>query len=405
MPSRLPVAARGRLGVIDAGLLMWIIALAVLTLAAGLLAYSRHTDVVAYRDGDPDDPRHSPANSLTTVLEYNARRKAENEELQRRIDAHIQTLRTLDYTLSGLGAYWANRPQGGEWLYGGDPDTAAWRGTQRTIAQRAQRLQAWSESKRRPEATRFDELDRVMRSFQNDQQRVLTEAADLQARFEADREALMLELDRFARERREVEARHNLDFSTLAIARLRLDAEIRELLDLRLEWFEECDAFAEVMRVDLENRFLIIGRGRADGVKPGVRFEVFTTVGGKYQVKGMVEVVELGDHIAKCRILEQVDPRRLAIHRGDQVGNPVFSPQRPKVFVLAGEFKRYNRSDLEQFINNLGGVVRSEVGPGVDFLVAGDRSEGVQDRAREFRLQAMHEDTLVRFLNPHFRPR
>ncbi len=114
---------------------------------------------------------------------------------------------------------------------------------------------------------------------------------------------------------------------------------------------------------------------------------------------------EIGDNISKGRIIEEVDPRHLALHPGDQAGNPVFNPRNPKVFVLAGEFKLFNRSDLENFIRETGGIVRSEIGPGVDFLVAGDRSEGVQDRAREFRLLAMYEDTLVRFLNTTFKPR
>ncbi|TVR12344.1 MAG: hypothetical protein EA401_09335 [Planctomycetota bacterium] len=391
-------------GRVDPNALMWIIALAVLTIVFALLAMSRAGEAETIMEGDPQHPRFTTTASLQNTRSRVNQLQAEIEDLRRRIEAKEAVMHSLDYTLSGLGAYYSNNPERPGWLIGGDQDVRGWRITQGVIAQRAAGLERWSQAYAAQDFHRFNHIDDIIGQFQNDQQRVLTTAADVQASFERDRESLMRQLDRYAEERREAQERQNFEFNSLATQRLRLDAEIRELLDLRLEWLSTLDADATVVRVDMDGRYLIIDRGAVDGILPGLQFEVFTFDRGDYVVKGLVEVVELGDHIATCRILEVEDPRHRALHPGDKVGNPVFNAAEPKTFVLAGEFSLFNRSDLENFIRQAGGRVRSELSPGVDYLVAGDRSEAIQDRAREFPVVAMDEATLVRYLNTTFVP-
>ena len=398
-------AASLRSGKVDAGLLLWIIGLAVLSLAFGLLTFSRQGQLEVYTKGSDAEPFYAPKDSLEAVLEHNANRRREITSLEKSIAQQEAHIRELDFQLTGYGAYWSDQVQHNGWLLGGENQESAWKTTEQVLAQRAARLQYWSEVHRNPAAQSFDELDELINKFQVDQQEVLTRAADTQARFEIDRENLLLELDRLAVESREVDMAFNLSKGTLETEKLKLDAQIRELLDLRLEWFTETEKFAEAQEVDLQNRYVILNKGLGDGVLPGLRFEMYTFDAGKYVVKGLVEVVDLQEHIAKCRILEEVDPRRMPLHPGDMAGNPVFSPSDPKVFVFAGEFKRFNRSDLESFVRALGAEVWPEIGPGVDYLIAGNHSESVQDKAREFRLLAMYEDTLVRFLTTTFSPR
>lgn len=391
-------------GRVDPNALMWIIALAVLTIVFAFLAMSRASQAETIMEGDAQHPRFTTTASLQNTRSRVAQLQAEIDDLRASIEAQEDVMHRLDYTLSSLGAYYSNNPERPGWLIGGDEDLRNWRIMQGVIAQRARGLERWSEGYSAQEFHRFNHIDDIIRDFQGAQQRVLTTAADVQASFERDRESLMRQLDRYAEERREAQERQNFEFNSLATQRLRLDAEIRELLDLRLEWLSTLDADATVVRVDLEGRHLIIDRGAVDGIIPGLQFEVFTYDRGEYVVKGLVEVVELGDHIATCRILEVEDPRRRALHPGDQVGNPVFNAQEPKTFVLAGEFSLFNRDDLEHFIRQAGGRVRSELSPGVDFLVAGERSEAIQDHAREFQVVAMDEATLVRYLNTTFAP-
>ena len=49
-------------------------------------------------------------------------------------------------------------------------------------------------------------------------------------------------------------------------------------------------------------------------------------------------------------ILEQKDRRLHPLAKDDRIGNPTFNPRRPKTFVVAGEFERFNKADLESFI-------------------------------------------------------
>ena len=394
-----------RLGKIDAGLLMWIIALGVISLAFGLLALSRHGDWVNFREGNAEDPLHDPKDALQAILTHNAQRRAEIAALEKDIAQQEAHIRELDFELTGYGAYWSDQIQHNGWLSGRDDQETMWKTTEQVIAQRAARLQAWSDARRSPEAQRFDELDALVNQFQVNQQEVLTRAADAQARFETDREALILEL--IVLPLKVVRLIPNL-ISTRVPSKPKssnLTQKFVSCLTSALSGLRKPKKFAEAQKVDLEKRYLILNKGLGDGVLPGLRFEMFTIDAGKYVVKGMVEVVEIDEHIAKCRIIEEVDPRHMPLHPGDMAGNPVFSPGDPKVFVFAGEFKRFNRGDLENFVRDLGAEVRPEIGPGVDFLIAGDRSEGVQDKAREYRLLAMYEDTLVRFLTTTFKPR
>ena len=137
----------------------------------------------------------------------------------------------------------------------------------------------------------------------------------------------------------------------------------------------------QVMRLTPDRRTVMIDIGSTDRVMRGLKLEVFRRDRGNPVVKGMIEVIEVEAHWATCRVIDEIDPRREAISQGDFIGNPVFDTSDPKVFVLAGEFYRYNRGDLENFIRASGGVVHDELSPGTDFLVTGDRSDDVKDRA------------------------
>jgi NAD-dependent DNA ligase len=83
----------------------------------------------------------------------------------------------------------------------------------------------------------------------------------------------------------------------------------------------------------------------------------------------------------------------------------VFSTKRPKVFFVSGEFKTHNKEDLEMFIRQTGGIVRDKLSPGVDYLIAGDRSDKDQDNAREYQIQAMTEAQLLKYVRRAFQPK
>jgi hypothetical protein len=60
---------------------------------------------------------------------------------------------------------------------------------------------------------------------------------------------------------------------------------------------------------------------------------------------------------------------------------------------------------LEIFIKRSGGLIVQKLGPGVDFLVAGNRSEREQAQAREYQVLGMKESQLLKYVQPLFVPR
>jgi hypothetical protein len=387
-----------RRGALDGASLSYLIVLALLTVVFAFLAYSRADAYRLRLEGDPENPN---ARHLTQLLGEIKEIEDDIDEKEKDIARKRKRMENQDYRLAELGAHWQD---GRGWILGGEDTQGGWTVTRTAIAERAKRLQAWTTMHGGREAQTFDRLEDLIREFQDAQQEVIQRATEIDERLQRDRDNLLAELERFAEEKRVAEEQYRQDFSVRATRKTQLDQRIRELLELRLEWLEALETDGRIAQVDLDGRYLIIDIGSKDGLRPGTRFEVFQHEKGTYTVKGLVEAADVGGHVATCRILEQTDARRNPIVAGDLIGNPVFDSDDQKIFVLAGEYSLYNKADLARFIQASGGIVREELSPGVDFLVAGARSEGEQDAAREYRVKAMFEKQLVRFLDTTFVP-
>jgi len=267
-----------------------------------------------------------------------------------------------------------------------------------------------------PDRQTFPSLDDAIHNRQDETKAVLKIIQTQDATFSADKDALQAKLDALSAERDKVDKNARVDQSLRKSEINKREDEISKLLELDLHWLIEKDDKGDitgnaglepqgnVMNVETQAGKLIIDQGAIDHIFPGLLFEVFNYQRGAYIDKGRVEVIEVQDRISVCRILSQTDSRSDPIGRGDYIGNPVFNSQKPKVFVVSGEFKRYNKEDLEGFIIRTGGVVWPKLAPGADYLVAGDRSEHAQADARQYQILAMTEDDLLEFVQTTFPP-
>ena len=194
--------------------------------------------------------------------------------------------------------------------------------------------------------------------------------------------------------------------SELATRKAQLDDRIRELLNLELSWVEELLPDGEVLRTTIGTPYIVINLGSNNGVFNGLRFQIFQYQRGRQVVKGMCEVIDTKQTIATCRVITENESQRNPIAGGDIVANPIFDQQRQLSFFLAGDFTKFNRSDLATFIHQTGGRVVDTLQPGVDYLVVGEgsqtRSEIARDTAREFRIEAIKETQLVDFVQTTF---
>jgi hypothetical protein len=296
----------------------------------------------------------------------------------------------------------------------------SWATTRDLIAISVHTMDAMRQEHESDVRQKFPLLETAIKNRQDELQAVLKKINDQEAQLQEDTKRLQDQLDVLGKDKEKAEKANRESYSRRATRIGQLEDRIRSLLELELHWLgdhEEAsthkmlhgdrnlDPVGQVLEVSAEDPHLVINLGSADRVTPGLIFEVFQYDHGRYVEKGMVEVVQTQAQIATCRVLSVVDPKRFPLSKDDNLGNPVFSTKRPPVFVVSGEFKVHNKEDLEMFIRQTGGIVRDKLSPGVDYLVAGERSEKDQDNAREYQVQAMSEAQLLKYVRRDFKPK
>ncbi len=393
--------------------LMSLILLVIFTLALAFLTVVKSNQVRAYNEGDPDD----------RTFKANGKLREEIGQLQARITGakdgialRGREIQRLDLQLSSSRLHLdGERAVAGLTLppsddLNGNPAVSlpgakdtTWKFTSDLVSASARRMETL---KGKLESRDFQEnpsLDEAIRKRQQELQDTTKRISDDEAGFAKDREDLTKRLDDLAASKDKAEKQHREDYSRRATGVAKLEDDIRKLLELELRWMTEVEADGTI--VETAANQVVIGIGSRDKVQPGLIFAVFNHEKGRYVPKGMVETIEVRDGISVCRILSQDNPKLYPIGKGDSVGNPVFDAVKPKTFYVAGEFKHYNKEDIEGFIRATGGVVATALGPNCDFLVAGERSEREQASARQFQILALSEDTLLSFVQKSFAPK
>ena len=235
-----------------------------------------------------------------------------------------------------------------------------------------------------------------------EQQAVLAKSSEMDKQFKEDEEKLIALKDELEKKRAEVDKQRRADYGVRASDINQKEDSIRTLLELELRWLTELEADGQILQVAAQNQFVVINIGKRDRVFAGLILDVFQHEQGRYVDKGRLEVIDVQDQVATCRIISELQPTKRPVSVGDFIANPVFDTKNTKVFVLAGEFKQYNADNLASFIRASGGEVREKLSPGVDFLIAGDRSDKQQDAAREYQVLAMTEAQLLTYVQTGF---
>lgn len=273
------------------------------------------------------------------------------------------------------------------------------------INKSATRLEAIKTEWSTDDHQRFPALEKAVRTRGEQLGVVLRKIKDQDDEFQKDRAALAEQLEKLAKEKEKVEAAQRASYSERNTKITKLEDEIRKLLGREMRWLSEIEPTANVIEIEESSQRVIIDIGRRERAFPGLLFAAFTFEKGQYHEKGMIEVIEVGETVSVARIAKTNDGRIHPIAKGDYLGNPTFNVRKPKTFLVAGEFKQFNKDDLEGFIRRSGGIIAQQLGPGVDFLVAGERSEPEQALAREYQVLGIKEELLLKFLQPSFTPK
>jgi len=385
-----------------------------LTAAFGAGVISKGGELQRLRDGDPERP--SP-DTVSKLLDQRTANRREIDQLERDLQIRVREQERADVDLGRHLVYYKNQT-----LLGGistpgkeTADVAGVPSTKLKEHRLAMARFSLEESGRRLEALKTEYQSDVRQSFPSLDKAIASRNAELQlvnqriseqdALFQKDRAALTEKLDALKAESDKFGKEQATERSRRLTKITQLEDRIRKLLELDLKWLTEIESVGTVLTVEDRSSRVIIDIGSSERAFPGLLFEVFNWQKGAYVEKGMLEVIEVKDGISVCRILKQVDRRLHPLAKDDRIGNPTFNPKRPKTFVVAGEFENYNKTDLEAFIKRSGGLIAQKLGPGVDFLVAGNRSEREQAQAREYQILGMKEDQLLKYVLPQFAPR
>lgn len=392
---------------------MALILLVIFTVAMAWLTVVKSNQVRTFLDGDPEQRDFQINAKLREEITRETTRAAVARDS---VELRQREIRRLDLQLAANRIHLdGDRALGGVTLpvsedLKDNPNTAltgqkdtTWKFTSDLISASVKRMEAL---KGKLESKDFQEnpaLEEAVRKRQQELQDITKKISDDEAGFAKDREDLTKRLDDLTAGKDKAEKQRREDFSRRATRVAQLEDRIRELLELELKWVTELEADGRI--AETAGNEVIINLGTADKAFPGLIFAVFNHDKGRYVGKGMIETIEVRDTIAVCRILSQDNVKLHPIGRGDLIGNPVFDSHHPKTFFVAGEFKHYNKDDIEQFIRATGGVVAKVLGPDCDFLVAGERSEREQASARQFQILALKEDDLLSFVQKTFTPK
>ncbi len=137
----------------------------------------------------------------------------------------------------------------------------------------------------------------------------------------------------------------------------------------------------KIAKVSIEQGICYIDLGQKDRATAGLSFSVFpaqTGIPKDGKPKAKIVVVNVGDTISECRIVESSknDP----IIEGDLLINVVFSSARTYNCVVEGEFDLYGTGKTDPLANlqvrtlieNFGGKVADAISINTDFVIMGD---------------------------------
>jgi NAD-dependent DNA ligase len=282
---------------------------------------------------------------------------------------------------------------------------SSWALTRSLVAISQRDMEALKQEHESPARQKYDKLEAAVSSRQEELQAVLKRINDQEGAFKEDQNRLEAQVTTLNTEKEKTGIANREDYSRRETRIGQLEDKIRDLLELELHWLKDLEPEGHVLEVNPTSPHVVINLGASDRVVPGMIFEVFQYNRGSYVEKGLLEVVQTEPQISTCRVLSVIDNRKNPLSQNDYIGNPVFSTRRPKVFVVAGEFKTHNKEDLEMFIRQTGGIVREKLSPGVDVLIAGDRSDKDQDNAREYNVFAMTEAQLLKYIRRDYKPK
>jgi NAD-dependent DNA ligase len=153
----------------------------------------------------------------------------------------------------------------------------------------------------------------------------------------------------------------------------------------------------KVLRVDAVSG-VVLNIGRKEGVRPGMKFDVYTIRGDGTRIKrGAVEVKTVFPIISRAILVDGDSPVGV-INEGDVILNPAFHPGRAKIFVADTVFDATKRAMLREALARYGGVLEDRVTIRTDYLITGAQRGDHYAEAEKLGIPVISENDLNAFL-------
>jgi hypothetical protein len=136
--------------------------------------------------------------------------------------------------------------------------------------------------------------------------------------------------------------------------------------------FEPADG--EVILVD-RDAGVVIDIGKKDGVRRGLRFEIYSEKADGTRVKrGDIEIKTVLPAISRGLLLSGENPLDV-VHKGDIIVNPAFNPGRAQVFVADASFDEAKKRAFRETLKKYGSVLEDKVTVRTDYLIIGGQRQ------------------------------
>ncbi len=216
------------------------------------------------------------------------------------------------------------------------------------------------------------------------------EADDRRRAMRDDVEKVSVQIEQKKKENRQENAKNDARIAEL-------EARVRQLMQEQDLANREFKSDGQIIASESANGFVVINRGHKQNLRNGTKFTIYNKRGGKTVTKGQVQIINVEEAISTARVLEETDHNDPLIV-GDHLHNPVYDPDKIKHFAIRGDFMRYSKEEIGEFIKDSGGVVDPAVSIGTDYLVAGTHAEKALDQATKLGVSILSEDQLLDFV-------
>ncbi len=155
----------------------------------------------------------------------------------------------------------------------------------------------------------------------------------------------------------------------------RINNNIQRVSNLSPNKLGEPWEIGEVMAYVPDGGRIVINAGVSKGIKPNLKFMVFSAEAGKERVyKGMMIIKEVNNLISTGFMESSVDEDYAPV-KGDKIGSLIFKNEKLN-FYLAGDFRsKYSKDTMSNYLKYAGNNVMPELTSDVDFFIQASLAE------------------------------